>query len=156
MAVAAIRHKHRHFKTLIVLVLAMTGGAFLLFWVAQFSPVTPLRGETGAHGLWNQIAVRAQSERSPRGFFHYRIDLSGRLFESSAWKNRRFNRATPGVVHILLTCPEGDPRVSPAQARTLKHIVSRLRTEYRIAEDDIHVAPAGHQSDAPGRRLRRT
>lgn len=156
MPVVALRHQHRHFKTLIVLVLAMTGGTILLFWIAQLAPVTPLRASINP---WSRISVRAQDDLGPRGFYHYRIDASGRLFQSRAWNNGESNPANPGTIHLLLTCPGSERRVTSAQAATLSHILSRLRSEHSISSGNVHVEATQGVVDRgalPSSRLRRT
>ncbi len=136
MAAVHARHQHRHFKTLIVLVLAMTGGTFLLFGVARMSPVTPLRASAGP---WNQIVVRTEGPQSDRGFFHYRIDESGRLFQSYAWKAGQHDRRNPGTIHVLLTCPDNSLQVTGAQARTLSVILGQLQSRFAVSSDAITV-----------------
>lgn len=136
MAAIQARHQHRHFKTLIVLVLAMTGGTFLLFTIAQFSPVTPLRASAGP---WNQIVVRTEGPQTDRGFFHYRIDDSGRLFQSYAWKAGQHDRSSPGAIHVLLTCTDHKMQVTGAQARTLSVILQQLQQQFAVSSDAISV-----------------
>ena len=159
MPAGAISHQHRHFKTLIVLVLAMTSGTVLLFWVAQIAPITPLRGKTAATAAWTQIAVRAQPAEVSHGFYHYRIDATGRLFQSRAWLEGRHDRSTPGAVHVLLTCPDRSLRVSAAQGETLSRIIAELRGKHTIPEARVSVEGAqgaADRSQAPRRHLLRT
>ncbi|MCG8408540.1 MAG: hypothetical protein MI923_25340 [Phycisphaerales bacterium] len=159
MPSGSVRHQNRHFKTLIVLVLAMTSGTFLLFWVAQVAPVTPLKGKTLSTKAWTEISVRANAASAPRGFFHYRIDHTGRLFQSNAWTAGQHDRGHPGAIHVLLTCPDYDMRVSPSQAKTLSQIISKLRHDHAIASDKVQVdATEGvvDSSQPLPRRLRRT
>lgn len=159
MPAGAISHQHRHFKTLIVLVLAMTSGTILLFWVARIAPITPLRGKSAAAAAWTRIAVRAEPAELSHGFYHYRIDATGRLFQSHAWLEGRRERTSPETVHILLTCPDRSLRVSPAQAETLSRIISELRTRHAIPPTRVSVEAAqgvADRSGAPRRHLLRT
>jgi hypothetical protein len=155
----ATRNQHRHYKTLIVLVLAMTVGAFVLFWAARVSPVTPLRGTREASADWTRISVRAEAPAASRGFFHYRIDAAGRLFQSYAWKAGQGERNTPGTIHVLLTCPDERLQISPEQAGTLSQIISKLRHRHAVPADRVRVEPTadrGAGEDAQPSRLRRT
>jgi len=158
MPAGTIPHQHRHFKTLIVLVLAMTGGTILLYWIAQIAPITPLRGTAAASGPWTRIAVRAQVAGTPHGFFHYRIDQTGRLFQSYAWLSGQHSRRSPDAIHILLTCPDRDLRISPAQARELSRLISKLRREHGIPQTRVSVESARGVAfpRQNHRRLRRT
>ncbi len=159
MAGVATRNQHRHYKTLIVLVLAMTIGAFVLFWAARLSPVIPLSATREARVDWSRISVRAEALPVTRGFFHYRIDASGRLFESYAWKAGQSERNTPGTIHVLLTCTDESLQVSPEQARTLSQIISKLRQRHSVPADRVRVEPTAARrtgDDARPSRLRRT
>jgi hypothetical protein len=155
MAAVHARHQHRHFKTLIVLVLAMTGGTFLLFGIARMSPVTPLRASAGP---WNQIVVRTEGPQSDRGFFHYRIDESGRLFQSYAWKAGQHDRSNPGTIHVLLTCPDSKMQVTGPQARTLSAILGQLQEQFAVSNDAVTVDAGDAVADvsAPHLGRRRT
>lgn len=155
MPATAHRHQHRHFKTLIVLVLAMTGGTFLLFWIAQITPITPLRASVNN---WTHISVRAAEGRSTAGFYHYRIDEVGRLFRNQSW-NAETGDDRPGkTIVVVLTCPNGDQRVSSAQAGTLTHLLSELRHRHGIPADRVRVEPPAGTARRPGAlpRPRRT
>ncbi len=159
MSAVAKRNQHRHYKTLIVLVFAMTVGAFVLFWAARFSPVIPLRGTREAGADWTRISVRAEALPVSRGFFHYRIDAAGRLFQSYAWKAGQGERNTPGTIHVLLTCPDERLEVSPEQAKTLSQIISKLRNRHGVPADRVRVEPTADRTtgeDARPSRLRRT
>jgi len=159
MSAGAISHQHRHFKTLIVLVLSMTIGTILLFWVAQIAPITPLRGKTAAAVTWTRVVVRAQPAETSHGFYHYRIDESGRLFQSHAWLEGRHDRNSPGAIYVLLTCPDLRLRVSPSQAETLSRIISELRDKHAIGEERVSVEAAQGVADrgsVPRRHLLRT
>ncbi len=159
MPAVAKRNQHRHYKTLIVLVLAMTIGAFVLFWAARFSPITPLKGTREAATDWTRISVRAETPAADRGFFHYRIDAAGRLFQSYAWKAGQGERNTPGTIHVLLTCPDDRLEVSPEQAGTLSQIISKLRQRHGVPADRVRVEPTADRTtgeDARPSRLRRT
>ena len=144
MAAASTRHQHRHFKTLIMLVLAMTGGAVSLFYLAQASPVTPLSGRSASPSSWNAIAIRTASSDEDRGFYHFRIDESGRVFQSGAWQRSRSHPDTPGAVHILVTTDRPGQRVSPAQAATLSRTLNDLQS--RLAIPDSRVVVAGENA----------
>ncbi|MFQ5501829.1 MAG: N-acetylmuramoyl-L-alanine amidase [Phycisphaerae bacterium] len=145
MPAVAARHQHRHLKTLIVLVLSMTGGTYFLFWIAQFSPVTPLRASVRN---WTKISVRAESDRIPGGFYHYRVDETGRLFQSRAWETGQYERNSPGTIHILLSCGNDRVRVSPEQAKTLSRILSTLRRDYIIPVRNV-VVDTNHEYADP-------
>ncbi|MBN2560968.1 MAG: N-acetylmuramoyl-L-alanine amidase [Phycisphaerae bacterium] len=148
MPSTSARHQHRHYKTLIVLVLSMTSGTFLLFWVGKLSPVTPLtslRGRTSAPvapaaKVWNEIAVRTQDADRPRGFFHYRIAETGRLFQSSAWKQATHDPHSAGTIQILITCKSPDVRLTTAQTRTLTRLIGDLRATHGIPKDHVRVS----------------
>ncbi|MBX3395142.1 MAG: N-acetylmuramoyl-L-alanine amidase [Phycisphaerae bacterium] len=159
MSAHAVRHKYRHYRTLAVLVFAMTGGTMLLFWLGQFAPVTPLRSTAASGRQWSQIAVRAESRAAARGFFHYRIDEAGQLYQSYAWKAGQYEQSSPKTVHILLTCPDAQARVTELQARTLGQLISRLRTDHAIAADRVFVDAAKgivDRGEVETSRLRRT
>jgi len=127
-----------------MLVLAMTGGTMSLFWLAQVSPVTPLSGRTASPSAWNAIAIRTASSDDPRGFYHFRIDESGRVFQSGAWQGFRSHPDTPGAIHILVTTNRPGQIVSPAQAATLSRTLSDLQSRLSIPDARIVVA-----DDAP-------
>ncbi len=159
MAIAASHSHHRHYRTLIALVVSMTGGTLLLYWMAQLSPVTPLRGRAGGGRTWSQIAVRALPEQLPTGFYHYRIDASGRLFASQAWEAGLPGRNAPGTVHVLLSCRDAGLRVTPSQTRTLSRVLGYLRETHAIPLDQIYVEPPATADAGPAIRssnLRRT
>ncbi len=152
MAASKSRHQHRHYKTLIALVLSMTGGTFFLLWVGRLSPVTPLLGQVASAQRWNDIAVRAEDDRNPRGFFHLRIDESGMLYQSSAWKNGQPDPDHPETIHVLLTSSGG---VTPAQTQTLSRTIADLCRRHGIASEHVSVlggdsstqtADAGHKT----------
>lgn len=136
MAASKSRHQHRHYKTLIALVLSMTGGTFFLLWVGRLTPVTPLRGQVAAAQRWNEITVRAESDHNPRGFFHLRIDEAGQLFQSSAWKIGQPDPDHPEAIHVLLTSAAG---VTPAQTQTLSRTIADLRRQHGIASERVSV-----------------
>lgn len=138
MAASKSRHQHRHYKTLIALVVSMTGGTFFLLWVGRLSPVTPLRGQVLTTPRWSEIAVRAESNRNPRGFFHLRIDESGQLFQSSAWKIGQPDPDRPETIHLLLTSASGDG-VTDAQRQTLSRTIADLRQQHGIPSSRIGV-----------------
>ncbi len=135
MGSASSRSQHRHYKTLILLVLSMTCGTFFLYWLAQLSPVTPL----AATRLWNRIAVRAEPTSTPDGFYHLRIDDAGRLFQSDAWRDRRAHPGSPRTIHVLLTASL-DGGATEAQARVLSHTLADLGQEFGITNDQVQVA----------------
>lgn len=159
MSAHSVRHQYRHYRTLIALVLAMTGGTMVLFWLGRFSPVTPLRSTAAMNRPWTQISVRAEDGRGARGFFHYRIDETGRLFQSYAWKAGQPDRATPKTIHVLLSCGTPDAKVTDAQARTLTRVISQIRSEHDIAADRVFVEAAkgiADRGESGSSRLRRT
>lgn len=132
-------HPHRHFKTLIVLVLSMTGATFFLFWLANLSPVTPLRARPMQSLNWDSISVRAERPGDTRGFFHFRIDEDGKLYQTSAWKAGQPSANLPGAIHILLSSDSGSDRPTVAQASSLSRTISELRRRYGIGESQVHV-----------------
>ncbi|HWL95199.1 MAG TPA: hypothetical protein VNT79_16890, partial [Phycisphaerae bacterium] len=158
MSAHAIRNQYRHYRTLIVLVLAMTVGTSMLFWLARFSPITPLRSTASTTRAWTQISVRAESSGARAGFFHYRIDETGRLFESYAWQAGQSERSAPKTVQILLTCSAPEAPVNADQAKTLAHVISSLQKRFEIAGDRIFVEAAKGVADrgSANPRLRRT
>jgi len=141
MAAAPCKHKHRHFKTLILLVVSMTSGAFLLFWVDQHTPThrpRTLRGMVPNSG-WTDVAVRTVSAADAHGFFHFRIAADGQWYQSSAWTQGRRDPKAESTIHVVLTKAAGASRVSDAQQSALRLLVEQLRRQYQIAPD--HVRP---------------
>ena len=141
MAAATCKHKHRHFKTLILLVVSMTGGAFLLFWVDQNTPThrpRTLRGLVPSSG-WTDVAVRTVPAAGEHGFFHFRIAADGQSYQSSAWTQGRRDPASESTIHVVLTKADGANRVSDAQQSALRALVEQLRRRYQISPD--HVRP---------------
>lgn len=141
MAAGKSRHQHRHYKTLIALVVSMTGGTFVLLWVGKLSPVTPLRGQVPATPRWSEIAVRADSDHKPRGFFHLRIDEAGQLFQSSAWKIGQPDPDHPETIHLLLT--SSSEGVTTAQKQTLSRTIADLRRQHAIPTNGVSVIRPG-------------
>jgi hypothetical protein len=138
MAASAARHRHRHYKTLIALVLSMTGGTLFLLWVGRLSPVIPLRGQVPAPQRWSEITVRAENDHNPRGFFHLRIDEAGQLYQSSAWKIGQPDPDHPETILVLLTSVDG-AGISTAQTQTLSRTLADLRREHGISPDHVSV-----------------
>lgn len=140
MAARTARHQHRHYKTLIVLVMSMTGGTMFLFWIGQLAPVTPLRSSTPTARTWTQIAVRSQDAREQDGFHHFKIDEAGRPSVSEAWDQAKHDARGSGTVHILVTCESTEARLTTVQAEKLKRLIDILRTEHRIAPDRVRIS----------------
>ena len=139
MAAAPCKHKHRHLKTLILLVVSMTGGAFLLFWVDQNTPThrpRTLRGLVPSSG-WTDVAVRTVPAAGEHGFFHFRIASDGQWYQSSAWTQGQRDPKAQSTIHVVLTKPAGASRVSDAQQSALRKLVEQLRRQYQIAPDHI-------------------
>ncbi len=156
MAQKRTNKQHRHYKTLIVLVFSMTAGTFFLYGLAMISPAAiPLQSRSAYH--WNRIVIRATTADAPRGFFHFRIDDEGRIFESRAWDaGRPIAPSDPSTIHVLLTCEHGDLQVSPVQYDKLTLFISRLRKKYSIVSENVAMeAPPGSVADARP-KLRRT
>lgn len=139
MAVSTARHQHRHFKTLILLVLSMTGGTFLLFWIGGLAPVTPLRGERPTAKVWTRMAVRAEDARRSPGFFHFRIDGDGRRFQSNDWKAGREDTRNPGTIEVLVSSDLPQARLTPVQTKALARLIADLRGEFGIPKDRVRV-----------------
>lgn len=148
MAAGKSRHQHRHYKTLIALVVSMTGGTFFLLWVGRLSPVTPLRGQVLATPRWTEIAVRAESDHNPRGFFHLRIDEAGRLFQSSAWKIGQPDPDHPESIHLLLTSAEEG--ATAAQRQTLSRTIADLRQQHGIPSSGVSVISPEPRAQSAG------
>ncbi len=138
MAVRTARHHNRHYKTLIVLVMSMTGGTMFLFWIGQLAPVTPLRSSTPA-AKWTQIAVCSQDARAQDGFHHFKIDEGGRPSVSEAWNQGRRDVRGSGAIHILVTCDSATARLSSVQADKLKRLIEILRAEHSIATERVRI-----------------
>jgi hypothetical protein len=139
MPAVAVRHQNRHYKTLIALVLAMTGGTFLLYGISKWSPVvpvTPLRAEAQPTRSWSAINVRTQVPGTSRGFFHWRIDESGQLARSDAWITGQ-DLNSDGTIHVLITSGSRDGGVTTSQARQLSLLVNELRKSYGIPKDRV-------------------
>ncbi|HPF39633.1 MAG TPA: N-acetylmuramoyl-L-alanine amidase [Phycisphaerae bacterium] len=147
--------QNRHYKTLIVLVCSMTIGTFVLYGMAQISPAIPLQSRAATH--WNSISIRKVVQDAPRGFFHFRIDHEGRIFQSRAWDAGQFDRSNPGAIQVLLTCDRDDLVPSYGQYESLELFISRLCKTYSIdSERGITVEqPAATVADARP-HLRRT
>jgi hypothetical protein len=140
MPASAARHQFRHYKTLIVLVVAMTGSTIFLYWLGRLAPVTPLRAKTPA--AWNQIVVRAAGPRTDEGFYHFKIDRQGRVSESSAWSAQRSAQNGEGAIHVVIACVSADSKLTPTQTKALSRTIDGLRKTYGIASDRVRVAPA--------------
>lgn len=139
---AAARHQHRHYKTLIVLVLSMTSGTLFLFWVGKLAPAKPLtalRGEVSAVERWDQILVQAQRAEDPEGFHHFKIDEAGRPTKSPAWDAGRHDERGSGAIHILVTCDSPDAQLTPLQGEQLARLIAILRAEHPIGRDRVQV-----------------
>lgn len=139
MPAANARHQHRQYKTLITLVVAMTGGTFFLYGIGKLTPVvpvTPLRAEARTATTWTGIDVRTHVLGTARGFYHYRIDERGRLSPSNAWVDR-LDPSGVGTIQVLITSPSEDGGVTEAQTKQLSSLVSSLRSEYQIPRDRI-------------------
>lgn len=147
MPAKTVRHQHRHFKTLIVLVLSMTGGTYFLFWVGGLAPVTPLRGSTGlavdAPSAWDRIQVQARPTGDREPFFHFRIDPTGRLLESRAWQAGQGSGRATGTIHILVSCSTTEARLTASQSSALVRLIADLRGRYGIAKDRVVIEPRG-------------
>lgn len=139
MAASTSRHQHRHYKTLILLVLSMTGGTFLLLWLAQFSPVTPLRGTSPGPASWKEILVRAETASDANGFYHLRIDGKGRLYRSDAWRYQQAHPEQPHTIQLLLCETHATGRPTPAQQQTLSRVLAELSGQYEIPSNQVQV-----------------
>ena len=138
MPAAAVRHQHRHFKTLIALVVATTGGTFFLYGAAKLSPVTPLRANVSADKLWTDIDVSEQLPGSATGFYHWRIDKSGRpASPSDAWNNNQDPYGN-GRIQLLVASPSKDGGITKRQAEQLDRLITELRGKYNIPKDRVH------------------
>ena len=135
MPAKSASHAHRHYKTLVALVLSMTGGTIFLFWLGNITPVTPLRGKAQSNTVWNRITVRTDTTAS--GFFHFRIDENGSLFQTQAWKIGQHSPRNPGSIEILLTSQDLARPIAAAQREALSRTLSDLRRQYQIAADRV-------------------
>ena len=139
------RHQHRHYKTLIILVISTTSGTFFLFWADQLAPTQrpqTLQSLTAsAASPWDGISVRTESALEP-GFFHFRIDGSGRLYKSNAWQTSRHDPRSEGVIQVVLTRSRVDQQPSRSQAKALARIVGHLQQKYGIPQSRIFAAPS--------------
>jgi hypothetical protein len=141
MAKALARHQHREWKTLIVLVIAMAAMTCVLWVVASWSPITPLRGRSGG-GLrpWTKISVcKTAAPVGNDNFYHFRIDETGRLYQSSAWNEGRCQQAHAGSVRIVLSHSDKRDIVTRSQQQTLSRTIARLCDAYGISADAIEV-----------------
>lgn len=129
------QQQNRHYKTLMVLVCSMTIGTFVLYGMAQISPAIPLQSRSNNN--WNRILIRATTTDAPRGFFHFRIDAEGRVFQSRAWDARQIDRNNPGAIKVLLTCDRPDLVPTPDQYHNLELFISQLRKTYYIAGENV-------------------
>ena len=151
MPASAARHQFRHYKTLIVLVVAMTGSTIFLYWLGRLAPVTPLRAKTPA--AWNQIVVRAVAPRADEGFYHFKIDQEGRVSESAAWDRQRYAQNSEGAIHLLVACAASDSRLTPTQSKALTRTIDGLRRTYGIAADRIRIAQPSQLASLTGDRV---
>lgn len=138
MASDTRRHQHRHFKTLILLVITMTVGTFFLFWADKLSPGQNrqiLRALAAPR--WTGISVRAVNPGTDAGFCHFRIDEAGRLYQTRAWREEREDPRSAGTIRVVLTRPGVNSAATPAQAGTLRQVIHELRGKYSIAENRI-------------------
>ena len=134
MAATATRHQHRHFKTLILLVIAMTVGTFFLFWVDR---LTPLTARTATP--WREIAIRSAGVSGDWGFYHIRIDESGDLYETNAWQTGPRDPRAGGTIHVVLTRQDPRRTAPHAQAAALARVLEQLRGKYRIPQRHVRV-----------------
>ena len=140
MQAASIAHKNRHYKTLILLVISMTVGAFFLFWLSKMTPVIPLRGKVATAPSWNKITVRtASTAQRERGFFHYRIDEDGQLFQTNAWKAGSQHPRQLGAIQVLVTVSDSDAGINVAEEKALTRLVSDLRQKYGISANQVRL-----------------
>jgi len=133
--------QQRHFKTLIALVLAMTGGTFLLFGVAKLTPVmhvAPLRADARPAKTWTQVVVRSAAADSPKGFFHWRIDEVGRLYQTDAWANGQ-DPSGDGSIQVLISTSVPGGEVTPKQSRQLTRLLADLQGQFGISKDRVRV-----------------
>ncbi|MBI5764040.1 MAG: N-acetylmuramoyl-L-alanine amidase [Planctomycetes bacterium] len=155
MQAQSVANKNRHFKTLILLVVSMTVGAFFLFWLGQMTPVTPLSARAKSAAPFKEIAVRTgMAETRDKSFFHLRIDEEGRLFQTTAWKAKAHDPRRLGTIQIVLTVSEQDEGISAAQQKCLARLLADLRKDFAIASSNIRLDKmptlASHEdSDAP-------
>ncbi|MCB9852121.1 MAG: N-acetylmuramoyl-L-alanine amidase [Phycisphaerales bacterium] len=155
MAKKRAKQQNRHYKTLIVLVCSMTIGTFVLYGMARISPAIPLQSRSAAS--WNRISIRKVADDAPRGFFHFRIDHEGRIFQSRAWDAGQFDRANPGAIQVLLTCDQDDLVPSYGQYESLELFISRLCKTYSIdSERNISVENSAATVADARPHLRRT
>lgn len=115
----------------------MTGGTFFLFWIGKLAPATPLRAKVASG--WDQISIRAQEPRSEPGFYHFRIDPSGTLYESTAWSNQWHARGNEGTIQVVISCRLPGLRLTADQSNALSQIVSNIRQRYDIPADRVRV-----------------
>lgn len=129
------QQQNRHYKTLMVLVCSMTVGTFVLYGMARLSPAIPLQSRSAAR--WNRILIRVTASDAPRGFFHFRIDDEGRIFQSRAWDARQSQRNSPGAIKVLLTSDRPDLVPTAEQYRKLELFISRLRKSFDIPGENV-------------------
>jgi len=133
--------QQRHFKTLIALVLAMTGGTLLLFGVAKLTPVmhvAPLRADARAAKTWTQVVVRSAAADSPKGFFHWRIDEVGRLYQTDAWANGQ-DSSGDGSIQVLISTSAPGGKITPKQSQQLTRLLADLQGQFGISKDRVRV-----------------
>lgn len=136
MANRAKQHQHRHFKTLILLVISMTVGTFFLFWVDKVTPAhrrqTLQSLSAGSVGSWRDIAIRQSASQIQAGFFHFRIDESGRLYRrTKIWDAGPRDPRANGTIQIVLTRGPSGP-ASSAQQLTLRRLLDDLGRRHNI------------------------
>ncbi len=140
MQANSVANKNRHFKTLILLVVSMTFGAFFLFWLGQMTPVTPLTARAKTSATFKDIAVRTTlAEARDKSFFHLRIDEQGRLFQTTAWKAKAHDPRRLGTIEVVLTLPDRDEGITAVQEKSLAKLLADLRKDFAIPTDNIRL-----------------
>jgi hypothetical protein len=147
MAAPSVRNQHRHFKTLILLVVSMTVGTVFLYWIDEVSPSHRKsafqRLAAASASPWNSIDVRTENADDGNGF-HFHIDPSGRLFRSRLWSPDEATANSNGVIQILVTPgPRSRGEISRTQQDTLARLIDQLSREYRIPPERIRPAVGG-------------
>lgn len=145
MSSVAISHKHRHYKTLILLVVSMTAGTIFLFWLGNLSPVTPLRAGTRVAPRWTNIAVRPVQAGQEAGAFHLRIDDRGRTFQMQRWDEAWQAHRARGEIQIVLNLREGATSLTKPQRGALSRLLADLGRRHGISDQQVRLiaqAPA--------------
>jgi hypothetical protein len=115
-----------------------------LFWIDYLAPThrpRSLLGMTAVSGAWNSVAVRTQDARDEAGFFHFRIDEAGQLYQSNHWKSGFQHPASEGVIHVVVSVSDPAAPINASQNSVLAQVITQLCRDHRIPQERVQVIP---------------